>query len=185
MGAPGMEKFEDMMKKVIARLQSELASLRTGRANLSLVEGIKVSYYGSLLPINQVANLSVADGRTLEIKPWDKEGLQAAEQAILKSDLGVTPLNDGKLLRIVLPAPTEERRKELVRSVKKQAEEFRVALRNVRRDALEEMKKSEKDKKISEDDLRRGEQDIQKLTDHYVKNVDVLLAAKEKEILEV
>ena len=91
MGAPGMEKFEDMMKKVIARLQSELASLRTGRANLSLVEGIKVSYYGSLLPINQVANLSVADGRTLEIKPWDKEGLQAAEQAILKSDLGAPP----------------------------------------------------------------------------------------------
>ena len=178
------EHAEDQMKKVIVRLQSEFASLRTGRANASLLDGIKVDYYGSVVPLSQVANVSATDGRTLEVKPWDKEGLTAAEQAIMKSDLGITPMNDGKILRISIPSPTAERRKELVKVIKKQAEEFRVAVRNVRRDSVEELKKSEKDKMISQDDLRRSEQDIQKLTDHYVKSIDSLLAAKEKEVLE-
>ncbi len=173
------------MKKVIVKLQSEFASLRTGRAHVSLLEGIKVDYYGSMVPISQVANVSAADGRTLEVKPWDKEGLQAIEQAIMKSDLGVTPQNDGKMLRISLPSPTTERRKELTKVLHKHAEDFRVAIRNVRRDIIEEMNKSEKDKKITQDDLRRGEQEIQKLTDQYIKNIESLLAAKEKEIMEV
>ncbi len=178
-------KAEEQMKKVITKIQSEFAAMRTGRAHVSLLEGLKVEYYGSPVPISQVANVSATDGRTLEIKPWDKEGLLAVEQAILKSDLGVNPQNDGKMLRIVLPTPTTERRKELARVLHKQAEEFRVAIRNVRRDIIEEMKKSEKDKKISQDDLRRGEQEIQKLTDQYIKTIDSLLATKEKEIMEV
>lgn len=179
------QKAEEQMKKVIARLQSEFASIRTGRAHVSLLEGIKLEYYGSMVPINQLANISAIDGRTLEIKPWDKEGLQIIEKGILKSELGVTPLNDGKTLKISLPSPTAERRNELIRIIKKQAEDFRVTIRNIRRDIVEEVKKSEKEKKISKDDLRRSEQSIQKLTDHYVKTVDDLLSAKEKEILEV
>ena len=179
------EKAEEQMKKVITKLAQELASTRTGRANIALLDGLKVEYYGSVVPISQVANISVADARTLEVKPWDKEGLQAVEQAILKSDLGLNPHNDGKILRLSIPSPTMERRKELVKLIKKQAEDFRVQIRNIRRDTVEEMKKLEKDKKISQDDLRRSEQDIQKLTDLYIKNLDNLLAAKEKEILEV
>ncbi|OGR82929.1 MAG: ribosome recycling factor [Elusimicrobia bacterium RIFCSPLOWO2_01_FULL_54_10] len=176
---------EDKMKNVIMRLGQELASMRTGRANVALLDGIKVDYYGSMLPISQVGNVSASDGRTLEIKPWDAEGMKAVEQAILKSDLGLTPMNDGKLLRLSLPAPTMERRKELTKIIHKIAEEFRVQVRNIRRDAVEEAKKQEKDKKISQDDLKRSEQEIQKLTDHYVKSIDTLLATKEKEILEV
>jgi len=179
------EKAEELMKKVIAKLQSEFASLRTGRAHISQLEGIKVEYYGAVVPINQVANVSATDGRTLEIKPWDKEGLQAIEQAILKSDLGITPLNDGKILRLSLPTLTTERRKDLARIVRKQAEDFRIVIRNVRRDSVEELKKQEKEKAISQDDLHRGEQEIQKLTDQYIKNIDAFLATKEKEIMEV
>lgn len=176
---------EDQMKKVIAHLQLEFSSLRTGRAHLSLIEGIKVDYYGSSMPINQLSNISVTDARTLEIKPWDKEGLQAIEQAILKSDLGVTPQNDGKIIRLIMPTPTMERRKELVRLLRKQAEEFRISIRNVRRESVEKVKKSEKEKKISQDDLHRFEQHVQKLTDHFIKTVDDLVAMKEKEVLEV
>lgn len=180
-----IQKTEDQMKKVIGRLQTEFSSLRTGRAHVSLLEGIKADYLGSVLAINQLANISAMDGRSLEIKPWDKEGLQAIEQAILKSDLGITPQNDGKTLRLTLPTLTTERRKELIRVVRKQAEDFRVAIRNIRREIVEEMKKQEKEKKISKDDLFKLEQNIQKLTDRYIKNVDELVALKEKEILEV
>lgn len=180
-----MKNYEDQMKKVIERVQSEFASIRTGRAHVSLVEGVKVEYYGSLVPIQQVASVSVADARTLELKPWDKEALKSIEQAILKSDLGITPLNDGKVIRLTMPTPTTERRKELVKVIKKQGEDFRVAVRNVRRDGVESFKKQEKDKKISQDDLKRLEQEIQKLTDHYVRKIDELLAIKEKEIMEV
>ena len=179
------EKAEDLMKKSIAKLQQEFSALRTGRATVAILETIKVEYYGTVVPINQVANVSASDARTLEVKPWDKEGLQAVEQAILKSDLGVTPVSDGKMLRLNFPSPTMERRKDLTRLVHKQAEEFRVQVRNIRRDTIEELKKMEKEKKISEDELRRSEQDIQKLTDHYIKTIDGLLAVKEKEILEV
>ncbi len=172
------------MKKVIVRMRSEYSSIRTGRAHVSLLEGIRVDYYGTPTSIQQMASVSAIDAKTLEIRPWDKEGLQAIEQAILKSDLGITPLNDGKALKISLPTLTTERRTELTRVVRKQSEEFRVAIRNIRRDIVEELKKSEKEKKISQDDLRRSEQSIQKLTDTYVKQADEVLAQKEKDILE-
>ncbi len=180
-----LQHAEEQMKKAIVKMQAELSSMRTGRAHVSLLENIKAEYYGTLTPINQMANLSVSEGRTIEVKPWDKEGLQLIEQAILKSDLGVTPMNDGKSLRISLPSPNEERRKELVKVVRKHAEDFRIAVRNIRREAVESAKKEEKEKKISADDLRREEQSVQKLTDQYVKNIDEVLAVKEKEIMEV
>lgn len=176
---------EDQMKKVIARLQLEFSSLRTGRAHLALLEGIKADYYGTSMPISQLSNISIVDARTIEIKPWDKEGLQSIEQAILKSDLNITPQNDGKIIRLIMPTPTAERRKELVRHLRKQAEEFRIAIRNIRREAVEKVKRSEKEKKVSEDDLRTFEHLIQKSTDHFIKTVDDLLAIKEKEVLEV
>lgn len=180
-----IQKVEDLMKKVIEKLHAEFASMRTGRAHISLVEGIKVEMYGSLMPMNQVASLSVSDGRSIEIKPWDKEALKSIETAIMKSDLGITPMNDGKLIRLTMPAPTTERKKEIIRLLHKQSEGYRVMVRNLRRDAVEALKKEEKDKKISQDDLRRSEQQVQKLTDQYVKTVDDLLAAKEKEVMEV
>lgn len=180
-----MKIHDDQMKKVIDRLQSELAMIRTGRAHVSLVDGLKVEYYGTPTPIQQVCSISVADARTLELKPWDKEALKPIETAILKSELGITPLNDGKVIRLTMPTPTTERRKELVKVVKKQSEDFRVAVRNVRRDGVEAFKKQEKEKKITQDDLKRLEQEIQKLTDHYIKKIDELLAIKEKEIMEV
>ncbi len=180
-----IQKAEDHMKKVIEKLQAEFASMRTGRAHISMVEGIKVEMYGSMMPMNQVASLSVSDGRSIEIKPWDKEALKGIETAIMKSDLGITPQNDGKVIRLTMPAPTTERKKEIIRLLHKQSEGYRVMVRNVRRDAVELLKKEEKDKKISEDDLRRSEQQVQKLTDQYIKNVDTLLAAKEKEVMEV
>lgn len=179
------QKAEEQMKKVIVRVQSEFSSLRTGRAHVSLLEGIRVDYHGSFLPIQQLSHVVSLDGKTLEIRPWDKESLQMIEQAIIKSDLGITPLNDGKVLRLTLPSLTSERRKELTRVIRKQAEDFRVAIRNIRRDVVEEIKKSEKEKKITKDDLHRSEQNIQKLTDHFVKTIDDLLAQKEKEIMEV
>lgn len=178
-------KAEEQMKKVLAKLSQEFSYVRTGRANVALLENLKVEYYGSIVPVNQVGNVSATDARTLEIKPWDNEGLKAVEQAVLKSDLGLTPVNDGNVLRLNIPAPTMERRKELTRVIHKVAEEFRVQVRNIRRDAVEDQKNLEKEKKISQDDLKRSEQDIQKLTDQYIKSIDSLLAAKEKEILEV
>jgi len=178
-------KAEDQMKKVLEKLQVEFASMRTGRAHVSILDGLKVEYYGNFSAINQMASVSVTDARTIEIKPWDKESLKAIEQAIMKSELGITPLNDGKVIRLTMPSPNMERRKELVKVLKKQAEDFRVAVRNVRRDAVEEIKKQEKDKKISQDDLRRAEQQVQKLTDSFIKKIDDILAAKEKEIMEV
>ena len=179
------EQAEMHMKKVIEQLHQEFGAVRTGRASAALLEGLKVEYYGAPSSVNQLANISAVDGRTLEIKPWDKEGLQAIEQAILKSDLGLSPQSDGKIIRLTLPTPTMDRRKELTRMIKKQAEDFRVKVRNIRRDSVEELKKQEKEKKISQDDLRRSEQEIQKITDHYVKSIDNILANKEKEILEV
>ena len=179
------EEAEEQMKKVIEHFQTELSSMRTGRAHVSLVDGIKAEYYGSWTPLAQVANIGVVDARTLEIKPWDKEALKAVEQAILKSELGVTPINDGKVIRLTMPTPNTERRKELVRTIKKQSEDFKVAIRNVRRDTIETLKKQEKEKLLTQDDLRRHEQEIQKLTDLQIKKIDEILAVKEKEILEV
>lgn len=178
------QRIEIEMKKTVERLKTDFASLRTGRAHIQMLEGIKVEYFGSFLPVQQVAGISVTDARTLEIKPWDKEALKNIEQAVLKSDLGITPLNDGKCLRLSLPTLTTERRKDLVRVIRKQAEDFRIAIRNLRREGVEEIKKQEKDKKISQDDLKRLEHEIQKLTDQYIKNIEDLILAKEKDILE-
>jgi ribosome recycling factor len=176
---------EEQMKKVIVRMQSEFAAMRTGRANPQILDNLRVDYMGSSMSIKQLANVVVADARTIEIRPWDKAALQAIEQAIMKSDLGMTPQGDGKILRLALPSLTAERRAELAKVLRKQSEEYRVAVRNVRRDTVEKLKRSEKDKQISKDELFKDEQIVQKLTDKYVKNIDDVLAAKEKEIMEV
>ncbi|CAM3358518.1 ribosome recycling factor [Marinicrinis lubricantis] len=175
---------EERMNKAIQNLKRELASLRAGRANPALLERIQVDYYGAPTPLNQMANISTPDARTLIIQPWDKTIMGAIEKEIMKSDLGLTPTNDGTIIRIVIPALTEERRAELVKMTKKFGEEAKVAVRNVRRDANEEIKKKEKTD-ISEDESRRHQDDIQKLTDRFVAEVDQVLAAKEKEIMEI
>lgn len=176
---------EERMEKAIAALDRDFAKLRTGRATTALVDGIKADYYGTPTPISQMASVAVPDSRTLTIQPWDKGGMAAVEKAILKSDLGLTPVNDGKIIRITIPPLTEERRKELVKVAKKYAEEAKVAIRNVRRDANDSLKKSEKDKEITEDGLKRATEEVQKLTDKYVGEVDSRSAAKEKEIMEI
>jgi ribosome recycling factor len=175
---------EDRMDKAIAALKKELASLRAGRANPSILDRVQVEYYGALTPVNQLANISTPDPRTLLIQPWDKTSLGAIEKAILKSDLGLTPSNDGSIIRIVIPALTEERRADLVKMTKKSGEEAKVAVRNVRRDANDEIKKLEKSE-ISEDESRRHQDDIQKMTDRFIGEVEKVLVAKEKEIMEV
>lgn len=176
---------EDLMKGRLDKFRSELASVRTGRANPQLLDAVKVESYGSLLPLKQVAAVSVPDARTLEIRPWDPSVLEAVEKALQKSDLGVPPQNDGKLIRLQMPAMTEERRKELVKLLGRAAEEARVALRNERRDAMEKLKRSEKAKELSQDDKKRLDEAIQKLTDSFIKKVDEALAQKEKEVTTV
>ncbi len=173
------------MDKTIESLRNEFGKLRTGRASIALLDGVKVDSYGSLMPINQVASVSVSDSRTLVITPWDKSIIQEIEKSIHKSDLGLQPMNDGKVVRISIPPLTEERRKDLVKVAKRVTEEARVAVRNSRREANEAVKKLQKDGKISEDDLKKWEVEIQKMTDQYVTQVDTLLANKEKEIMEV
>lgn len=176
---------ETLMKKAIEKIHTDFATVRTGRASPALLEGVRVEYYGSLVPINQVGNVVVAEARTLEVRPWDTKVLPAIEKGIIAANLGVTPQNDGKVLRLNFPPLTEERRKELVKIVKRLAEEFRVSLRNVRRDAIEKIKQSEKSKEIAQDIKIQNEEKIQGLTDSYIKKVDEILAAKEKEILSV
>ena len=176
---------EDRMKKAIEVLRREYGALRAGRATTGLLDKITVDYYGTPTPINQVANLAVPEPRTIVIQPWEKKLLPVIEKAILKSDLGLTPNNDGSIIRLILPQLTQQRRQELVKSVHKQAEEGRVAIRNLRRDANESLKKIEKDKTASEDDVKKAQEDIQKLTDKYIKEVDQIMAVKEKEIMEV
>lgn len=176
---------EDRMEKAIASLERDFAKLRTGRASTALVDGIKADYYGTPTPISQMASVAVPDSRTLTIQPWDKGGMAAVEKAILKSDLGLTPVNDGKIIRISIPPLTEERRKELVKVARKYGEEAKVAVRNVRRDANDSLKKAEKDKEITEDALKRATDDVQKLTDRFVAEVDSRCQAKEKEIMDI
>lgn len=175
---------EDRMKKAVQALKKELSTLRAGRANPALLERVQVDYYGVPTPINQTGNISTPDPRTILIQPWDKSTLGSIEKAILKSDLGLTPTNDGDVIRINIPPLTEERRAELVKTAKKFGEEAKVAVRNIRRDANEEIKKLEKTD-ISEDESRRHQDDIQKMTDRYVKEIDNILDDKEKEIMEV
>ncbi len=173
-----MESSTDAYKR-------ELARVRTGRATISLLDGIKVDAYGSPMPINQVATLTIPENRLIQIQAWDSQLLGAIEKAIQKADLGLNPVNDGKLLRISIPQLTEERRKELVKKVKKITEEYRVAIRNSRREAIDTFKKQKNDKEISEDELFRLQDDAQKETDKFIKILDELLAAKEKEVMEV
>jgi ribosome recycling factor len=173
------------MKKTIDRLKSELASIRTGRASSAVIEGIKVESYVSLMPINQLAGVSIPDAKTIEIRPWDASQLGAIEKAILKADIGMTPVNDGKIIRISVPPLTEERRKEIAKSISRMAEDFRVAVRNERRVLVENIKKLEKDKVITEDGRKKFESDAQKVTDDYIKKIDESIALKEKEVMQI
>ena len=175
---------EGRMQGAIDVLGREFASVRTGRATTALLEGVRVDYYETLVPVAQVASLSVPDPRTLVIQPWDQTLLPRIEKAIQKSDLGLNPMNDGKMIRLTIPPLNEERRKQLAKVVGKLAEEARVAARNVRREAKDKLRALAKEKKISEDEERRGEADLQKLTDRFVQRVDELLKKKEQEILE-
>ncbi|MBN1823620.1 MAG: ribosome recycling factor [Endomicrobiales bacterium] len=176
---------EEPMKRTLEKMKGDFAALRTGRANTALVENLKVESYGTVMPINQLAGLGIPDARTIEIKPWDHSQLQNIEKAIQKSELGLTPMNDGKLIRLSLPKLTEERRKEIIKITHKMAEDFKVAIRNERRQIIESIKQAEKDKKITEDDRKKGEAELQKLTDSYIKKIDDVLALKEKEVMEV
>lgn len=178
------QSAEERMDKAVGTLKRELASLRAGKANASLLDRISVEYYGTSTPLNQLANISTPDSRTILIQPWDKGSLADIEKAIMKSDVGLTPSNDGSIIRLVVPMLTEERRMELVKVAKKLAEESKVAIRNIRRDANDSIKKLEKTE-ISEDESKRYQDDVQKLTDKYIAESDKVLAAKEKEILEV
>ena len=178
-------KTTDRMSRTIEVLKKDFSSIRTGRASLALLDGLMVNYYDSLTPLQQLASLSIPESRQIAIQPWDQKVIPELEKAILKSDLGLTPTNDGKTIRINIPSLTEERRKHLVKMVKKKAEEAKVAIRNIRRDTNEELKKLEKDKHISEDVVKKSQEEIQKLTDSYIAKVDEVLANKEKEIMEV
>lgn len=178
-------KNEQKMEASIEALKKDFGSIRTGRASLSLLDGIQVEYYGNPTPLNQVASLSIPDSRQIVIQPWEPKIIPDIERAILKSDLDLTPMNDGKLIRINIPPLTEERRKQLVKVVKKRAEEARVSIRNIRREFKDELKKLEKDKEISEDELKKSLDEVQKLTDAYIKKVDERLEHKEQEIMEV
>ncbi|NLK50919.1 MAG: ribosome recycling factor [Syntrophomonadaceae bacterium] len=176
---------EQRMQKSVEALKREFASLRAGRANPALLERIQVDYYGTPTPINQVGNIGVPEPRLLVIQPWDRSLIPAIEKAILKSDLGITPASDGNVIRIAIPQLTQERRKELVKVVKKKGEEARVAVRNIRRDTMDRLMGIEKKGDISEDILRREQDELQKVTDNYIKNVDKIVENKEQEIMEV
>jgi ribosome recycling factor len=173
------------MQASIEALKKKFGTVRTGRASLSLLDGLTVDYYGTPTPVQQVASLSIPDSRQILIQPWEQKIIPEIEKAIMKSDLGLTPMNDGKLIRINIPALTEERRKQLVKVVKKEAEDAKVAVRNIRRDINDELKKLEKEKHVSEDEIKKEHDEIQKITDSFIKKAEELLEHKEKEIMEV
>ena len=176
---------DDKMEKAVEALKKELAAVRTGRANPGLVEHTQVEYYGTITPLSQMSGISVPEARLIVINPWDKHALSAIEKALLKANLGLTPSNDGKVIRLTIPQLTEERRKELVKLVGKRVEEGRVEIRNARRDAIEEMRSLEKSKQISEDVLKRGQDQIQKLTDGYIAQIADITKNKEAELMQV
>jgi len=180
-----LSEVEDGMKKAIEAFKRELGKVRTGRANLTLLDGVKVEYYGTPTPLNQVATLNIADARLLTVKPWEKQLLPIIEKALRASDLGLNPVSDSELIRLPIPPLTQERRKDLVKLIKKMTEDSRVAVRAARRDGNDLLKDAEKDKEISEDDSKSGQKKIQELTDKYVKVVDGIAAEKETEILEI
>lgn len=180
-----MKETEEKMKKVIEVFRKDLAGLRAGRATPALLDKISVDYYGTMTPVSQLANISTPEPRLLIIQPWDKKSIASIEKAIMKSDLGMTPVNDGNVIRLAVPHLTTERRNDLVKLIKKNAEDERVVIRNLRRDANEMIKKGEKDKLISEDEAKKAQDDVQKLTDKFIKEVDQVTANKEKEVMEV
>jgi len=173
------------MVKSVESFKAELSKVRTGRASISLLDGISVDAYGSPMPMNQVATMTIPESRMIVIQPWDPQMVPAIEKAIMKSNLGLTPANDGKVIRLTIPQLTEERRKELVKQVRKVAEEFKVAIRNIRREAIDTLKQQKKDKDISEDDLFKLQDDAQAETDKFVKQIDEVTGHKEKEMMEV
>ena len=177
--------YEEKMKKALEALRRELGSLRTGRATPALLEKVMVDYYGTPTPVNQVANVSVHEPRMIVIQPWEKTMVQPIEKAIMKSDLGMNPNSDGAMIRLNIPQLTQERRQDIVKQVNKKSEEAKVAIRNVRRDGNDAIKKLEKAKEITEDDSKRGQESIQKLVDKYIKLVDEAKAIKEQEVMEV
>ena len=179
------KEFEIKMKKTCDALSTQLATIRAGRANASVLDQIEVDYYGVATPVQQVASIATPDPRSLLIQPWDASLLKPLEKAILASDLGINPQNDGRMLRLVFPPLTEERRKELVKQTKKYGEESKVAIRNVRREAIEKYKKLQKASEITEDDYKIAEKDIQKLTDDFIKEIDGICDRKEKELTEI
>ena len=185
MDNPLISEAEANMKKSLEVLKKELAGMRAGRATPALLDKVMVSYYGNPMPVNQLANVSVPEARLLVIQPWDKTVLPEIEKAILKSDLGITPTSDGTVIRLTIPPLTQERRAELVKIIKKKAEEGRVAIRNIRREYMEKFKQQQKKGEIPEDESRRAQDEIQKLTDKYVKEIDQLLASKEQEIMQL
>ena len=178
-------KFEEKMMKSISVFEENLAEVRAGRANPAILNKIKIDYYGTPTPINQVAGISVPEARMIVIQPWDVSVLKEIEKEILKSDIGINPNNDGKVIRLNFPELNEERRKEIVKDIKKMAEEAKVMIRNIRRDALDEAKTIQKNSEISEDDLKVAEDKIQKLTDKYVEEIDSLLDKKEREVMSL
>ena len=178
-------EYESKMKKTIEVLKSQFATVRAGRTNAAVLDQITVPYYGVDTPINQIGTISVPDPRTLLIQPWDASSLKAIEKSIQASELGINPQNDGRVIRLVFPQLTEERRKELAKQVRKYGEDAKVAVRNIRRDAMDKIKKQQKASEITEDDLKNSEKDIQKITDDYIKKVDELCAKKEKELSEI
>ena len=180
-----LRESEDKMHKAVDVVRHELIKIRTGKANTGLIEGLKVEYYGSLMPLQQVANSSVLDAHTLTITPWDKSALDAIQKTIQTANLGLNPVKDADHIRVPIPPLNEERRRELVKVTRKFGEEGKIAIRNVRRDTIEHLKKSEKAEHFSEDERKRAEAEVQKLTDRMIKDIDNLLAGKEKEIMEV
>ncbi|MCR4943461.1 MAG: ribosome recycling factor [Clostridium sp.] len=180
-----IKNSEEKMQKTISVLKSDLSTMKAGRANPSMLDRVQVEYYGSPCPISQVANVSAPEPRVLMITPWEKTILQDIEKAILKSDLGLNPSNDGSVIRLIIPELTEETRKALVKNVKKTGEDAKVAIRSIRRDANDKIKNLKKNDDISEDEVKRGEDNVQKVTDSYVKEIDTIIAAKEKEIMSI
>jgi ribosome recycling factor len=180
-----LKEAEGNMKKTVEVVKKEFASMRAGRATPALLDKIMVNYYGTPTPVNQLANISVPEARLLVIQPWDKTALPEIEKAILKSDLGINPASDGVVIRLAVPQLTRERRVELMKVIKKKAEEGRVAIRNIRRDKNDQLKSQQKEGNISEDELKRKQEDVQKMTDRMIKDIDNLLANKEQEIMQV
>ena len=179
------EDLKNKMQKTVDHLQAEFGAVRAGKANATVLDRISVEYYGTTTPINQIASINAPDARTLLIQPWDSKSLKDIEKAIQTSDLGINPQNDGKVIRLVFPQLTEERRKELCKQVRKYGEDAKVAIRNIRRDAIDAMKAQKKKGEITEDDVSKAEKDIQKITDDYITNLDKATAAKEKELTEL